>query len=71
MEPEVKIIDEKLTKLADEVALLKELLLSNSHRKDPEGELSGWAEAELDTARNYPRSKFVPLEEAKRRVLKK
>ena len=67
MEMRFKDIDEKeLRQLIEDVALLKEILLSSVHREDPEGELSDWAKKELEKARKTPVSEFIPLENLKK-----
>jgi len=61
----------EIKQLIQDVAMLKEILLSTVHRNDSEGELSDWANEELKIARKIPISEFISLEEVKNRILKR
>ena len=50
------ISEEELRQLIQDVALIKNILLS-------EGELTDWAKKELETARKTPESEYVSMEE--------
>lgn len=63
METEIKGISvEELKQLIRDVALIKNILLS-------EGELTDWAKNELEKARKRPNSEKITHEEVKRRIL--
>ena len=61
MQTEIKIVNENLLKLARDVALIKNILMS-------EGELSDWAKKQLSIARSK-HEKYFSLEEVKRQIL--
>lgn len=62
--------EREIKKLAEDVALIKEILFFNKIIKDPEGELSDWAKKQLAQARDI-RSEKISHEEVKRRILTK
>ena len=63
MESEAETINKNLTKLGEDIALIKDFLM-------PEINLTDWAEKELAQARKLPRSKYVPVEDIEKRILK-
>ena len=64
MEIETRNINEKLSRLAKDVELIKNILMS-------EGELSDWAVKELAKARNRSRTEKLSNDEVKKRILAK
>lgn len=70
MESETHEINKKLTQLARDVALIKQLLVTKAS-KDPEGELSDEARYEFNEARVEPATSRVRLDEMERRLHKK
>lgn len=64
MEIETRNINEKLARLASDVELIKNILMS-------EGELSDWAVKELAKARNRSRTEKLSNDEVKKRILAK
>lgn len=70
MESETHEINKKLTQLARDVALIKQMLLAQKS-KDPEGELSDWTKQELAEARAEPASSHQSLEEVEHHLRKK
>ena len=64
METRLKDISTKeIRQLIQGVALLKEILLFNISRKDPEGELSDWAKKELEKSRKTSDKEYISMEE--------
>ncbi|MBI9077683.1 MAG: hypothetical protein JEZ02_19940 [Desulfatibacillum sp.] len=59
-----------IKKLMQDVALIKDILLSGKI-SDDEGELSDWAVKELREARKRPDSKMLSAEEVKQMILAK
>ena len=68
MESELRIIDERLIKLAKDIELIKGLLML---KVDDEGELSDWAKQELEGARNTSESEYVSFDEVKKKIKNK
>jgi hypothetical protein len=64
MEVKTINVDERLNKIARDVELIKNILVS-------EGELSDWAEEEIDRARSNPELEYVSLADAKKRIINK
>lgn len=58
-----EILD-KLTKIQIDIQFIKENI-------EEDGELTEWAEKELDEARKRPDSELISLEEVEERILKK
>ena len=71
MENEMQYIMQDLTKLRRDIEIIKNLLISQRKIEEDEGELTEWAEKELEEARKTPESKYISLEEVKKRILKK
>ena len=71
MENEMQYIRQDLMKLKREMEIIKRLLISQRRNEDYEEELTDWAKEELEEARNTPESKYVSLEEVKKRIIKK
>jgi len=64
MEIETRNINEKLARLASDVELIKNILMS-------EGELSDWAVKELAKARKRSRTEKLSHDEVKKKILAK
>ena len=71
MENEMHLMREDLMKLRRDMEIIKKLLMSQRRMEDSEGELTDWAKNELKEARKEPDSKYVSLENVKKRILKK
>tara|TARA_Y100000034_G_scaffold122730_1_gene168549 strand:+ start:2280 stop:2492 length:213 start_codon:yes stop_codon:yes gene_type:complete len=70
METRLKDISTKeIRQLIQDVALLKEILLFNISRKDPEGELSDWAKKELEKSRKTSDKEYISMEEIEKEFL--
>ena len=65
METEIKVIDERLIKLAKDVEIIKGLLTS---KVDDDGELSDWAKKELILAREEGESQRFSLNDLKKEI---
>lgn len=62
------IRQEDIQQLIEDVEMLKEVVFSNSHMEDPEGELTDWAKEQLRIARATPRSQYISLEEVEKKI---
>lgn len=58
----IESIDKKLTKLSEDIEIIKKILMS-------EGKLNNWAVKELKEAREIPDKEYVDLEDAKKEIL--
>ncbi len=63
--------EREIKKLAEDVALIKEILFFNKIIKDPEGEFSDWAKKQLTKARETSEEEYVSLDEVKKRLSNK
>ena len=67
----MQYIRQDLMKLRRDMEIIKRILMSQRKEEDDEGELTEWAKEELEEARKTPESKYVSLEEVKKRISKK
>ena len=71
MESEIHLMREDLMKLRRDMEIVKKILISQKRVEDDAGELTDWAKNEIEEARKTPESKYVSLEEVKKKILKK
>ena len=65
MEAELQNIRKELMQIRMTLEMMKRFIVPE---KDPEGELSDWAEQELAEARATPRSEFTSLEDLEKEI---
>lgn len=62
----IKVDANAFSRLLNDVALIKEILISGG--ADAEGEPAEWAKKELEEARQIPRSENISLEELEAKI---
>lgn len=68
----VNVKSEDLKKLIEDVAQIKEIIMSQLEEKEMEEiELTDWAKKELEEARNRPEKEYISLDDLKNKILSK
>jgi len=59
---------EDIEKIKTDLEIIKSILLCHRNNKDPEGELSAWANQELEEARNESEESYTSFEDLKKEI---